>query len=588
MANIFNSDAFWSWARHEKARIVVFLVTRSIIRAIPNIAVYQLRDSRTMDRIDFQHVLFTIFDSVSLSYTSSLSDAPSRFLDKASVLSSDGLIVANSISSKYNGAPELVSSAGMAAKLFELERPGSVQKGNREFKVRVREILERISNVSIQSEEVWAPLTRESEIVDNLSGLDSIEVVQILNSKSLWIPEEAQFIYERWIRLRSFIESCDVSWGDAWLSWFQDRIDGSEVSSRRGREYIYELEFSRVLRPFSQSFDRDWKIVNPYLISIEEQFRSKPRVEDTFYQSVAPHYFEVSSGTIRLSATKADLSVSESMRNEMWEGLSFAIGKFHEQRIGANVHIPSDVLEILASLTRNLGIGADAVRPGTIQSDWRRLKREINRLSETRGIGDSRLDVSLLNILDALEDFRSCYKDCRAIDAEGIRLGITARNVEDVLVQQKNLASLVEGIADNIVDAAAKSAQSATLRLALAEKDISVKAELAADQALTQRNFASVVLNEVKVFGRETWKKTRDNVSTEFAAAAGLTTKWGIRVLAFKVFGPILGLAAIVEGFEALAKKLEQLAEQGVFDEMQDDATLNAEDERDDDTGGRI
>lgn len=594
MTEIRNSRDFRRWSRGRPREVNIILAARAALRTLPLVQILVERVPFVDQEEAVDKLILPLFQALSYSITSSL-------FSYEILPNDESLLIERTILSLDRGMPlaEMFAATASAAIIASsqdkdavinnlyydiiLYRPmkmpfsslTDVSSASVDMAANAMDYLDA-SETQAAYDSMWNSLSSDVIQVESLGRQGGLKKARAVFDLPLWHGAQPDAIAVLWENLKNRLLNLDSSW-IVWTSWYEDRCRGAVAASNFGRHYDKLLDREKFIHILPEDWMAGWRVVNQKILNLEALLSDDESEVGQFQQGPAPHYFEYREGTLRLAAVRPELTVGETMRDDTWASVVSAVANFHERRKGSNAHVSEDLLEILSSLTANLGVSANTVRPGTIQSDWRRLKRETERVFGERGTGSSRVDGALQQILDALDDFRGCFKDCRAIESEGIRLGITARNVDSVLKRQAQLAWSVESLPDQVVDVSAKAAQSDALRQAQAEPDPFTRAELAADQALTQRNMASVVRNELKDLGRKTWEKSKDSISDGVAGAAGSATKWGLRLLAFKILGPIVGLAGIVEGFGDLAKKFEKLDDQGVFRDFESDQLLGGE-----------
>lgn len=306
-------------------------------------------------------------------------------------------------------------------------------------------------------------------------------------------------------------------------------------------------------------------------------------------QPVAPFNFALVEDRIDVTLPAPQLTVSEEYRDDQWAALMDALANVAAcVSRQTNAYIPQSMLEQLGLLTASLGQTPESVRPGVLQSHWRKMARAMATLSREKGTGSSDVDDALDGVADALEDLRGCYADIRNQEKEMIRLGITARTVDIILPFIEDIAEYVKQAGGELVTQAAQDAVKYNIELIKSETDKSVAADLVADQVLTDQALGTLLANALRV--KSIPKDIRDAVIKDIASnrdmlVKGLAklparaVKGAFLILTLDYIGALDGMVEYVPALKPLLKRLKRLTGQDDSKPLEEDSAQDGPDE---------
>lgn len=351
------------------------------------------------------------------------------------------------------------------------------------------------------------------------------QATDLLDS-ALWIyespPEE---ILDAWHRMRSILLSLHQDW-DVWIEWYEALLQGS------GR--LFALD-QCVLELEEEIWDEGPVAVNPAITKLiqaqleelsEHGNKTDPQEIIDSGQTPAAYLYKFDGKCFDVFPVEADLTVSSEMRDGLVSLLQDTLKEISKGTVRSNAFIPSDLeqkLEALAILlSQNDTHSAEFA--ALLLSHSRSLKRLIDEMRSDGGCGSGKIDHLLYDLQDSVEDLKSCYSDIVVMEREKLRREVTPENADATLDCLRDIADDLRKSKDGFSDRAARSLDRIAT-LAEKETDASVRADLAVDQTMVDRNLSRAIENEV----RKQTKSIASDVGAELRKGAA---KWIVRQLA--------------------------------------------------------
>lgn len=287
------------------------------------------------------------------------------------------------------------------------------------------------------------------------------------------------------------------------------------------------------------------------------------KAEDGDAQPPAPYNFAFVNYEFALAKPDPDLTVSTEYRDDMWAALRDALRRQAGAARATNAFIADTLSNTLEGLSGALGESPTSLRPGVLQSHWRLLARQMARLATNGGTGSDQLDDVLDDIADALEDLRGCYQDIRRQEVEMVRLGVTARNVGDVVNLLRQMADVLQAADPAVLPEAVRQALAHNLPMIDSAEDEETRADIAADQVLTDQAFGIVLRKAIADFGRASLKVGREDLVNFTGRLPRRAVQASLALIGLNYLGVLDQLAVHIPNLRPLLSRFRKLQEEG-------------------------
>jgi len=306
---------------------------------------------------------------------------------------------------------------------------------------------------------------------------------------------------------------------------------------------------------------------------------------DTLDQRPAPYAFAVANGQLHAvvqTTAPEDRELTDEVLELVREKAELALSDLQGN------HADKRLLASVRSFLECISAPADAIRVGRLLMRFRSLQSDAAAYLDPLSERDTTISSIVADLAVSAGDLMSLYPKLRSVEAARMAMEFPS-DPKAIEAYQGNLAAireLVEGspavtpsVAEALHDGDAELAQlssattsaSDTARAAAIQR----RAEVAALQALSLRNFLATAIKvantEVRPVAGETWREVKAAIprgvgkAVERAMSGSVTV--GLVYLVSTFAGPLMGLGALVGTFQPLAQRANAIREAIVGEE---------------------
>ncbi|NVK34292.1 MAG: hypothetical protein HWE23_07420 [Rhodobacteraceae bacterium] len=388
----------------------------------------------------------------------------------------------------------------------------------------------------------------------------------------LWPDRFPTDMRRRWDDMRKAMRKDSAQGWQVWIDWYERVLKGGPI--------VEELEFDCRL---SLIEDPVWKegttAINSEIQRREEDYSKRQQnsagqsisdkdVPPLAGQTPALYHYQYNGELFDVVTVDPQLSVSEDFRDGFVEVLKQALMEFQEALAvpGCNAYLPvrlqkklQELVDLLDQKNADTSEFAAFLRSLSVS-----IERQLIAIQKEGGCGSGDVDETLLDIRDSMSDLKGCYREIAIIERETLKTEIRGDNADEVIAELKGLSDKMSAVESALSPKAKKSLHGA-LDWAEEETDPELRADIAVDQTLANRNLAQAVKHEMR---RQSKEFAKDVISEGRKAAA----KWLLRQTASVVTLGLSKLLKYAPSLKDLVKDLNEAiyAEESGMDDAED------------------